>query len=309
LEKVPTAAPVGFEAAIKMMEFNMVGKAVMRAFIIFALIVTAHAIKPFSIKSVTQHLLYSTRSFKFILPDRLQDNFDHANYLAINLSNSLFEVGEGIQNLTGDAASDFGLVAIKAQPLDEVNKSATKQKTCPKKSAPTKRVVKSDRNGGVELIAGMNSDEILPVELPPAPEIAATPVIAPVVQLCATKLFPARLIAISQPSPIELLIALRRSDCEKRTAPKGVLITVIEEATEERATFQGAEKSKVNKIAKAGRIGLLASECEERRTEVVAEELEIEVVAPEEEIIAPQTNEEFKLNLLSDPFEKRSKEP
>lgn len=286
----------------------MVGKAVIRAFIIFALIVTAHAIKPFSIKSVTQHLLYSTRSFKFVLPDRLQDNFDHANYLAINLSNSLFEAGKGIQNFTGDAASDFRLVAIKAQPLDEVNKSATKQKPCQKKSAPAKRVVKPERSGASDLIASVNSDEIMPVELPSAPEIVTTPVLAPVVQPCVTKLFPARLIAISQPRPVEVLIALRRSDCEKREAAQGALIALIEEAMGVKLAFRGGDKSKVVKIAKAEKGNLITSECEDRKTEVAAEELEIEIAEPEEEIIAPQTNEEFKLSPLSEPFEKCSKD-
>ncbi|MGE0128513.1 MAG: hypothetical protein AB7U82_10570 [Blastocatellales bacterium] len=284
----------------------MVGKAVIRAFLILALIVTAHVIKPFSIKSVTQHVLYSTRSFKFVLPAQLRDNFDHANYLAINLSNSLFEAGKGIQNFTKDAASDLGLVAIKVQPLDEVNKSATKPKSGVKKSAPAKRVIKTERSDATDLIASMNSDEIMPVELPPAPEIEATRILAPVVQPCVTKLFPASqralMIAAVQTRPSEILVALRKSDCEKREAAQGVLIVLIQEAMGLKAIFRDPRKSKVE------RNGLIASECEERKTEVVAEDLEIEIAEPEEEIVAPQTNEEFRLSPLSTPFERCSKE-
>lgn len=305
-----TAAIAGFSAAFKTMEFNMVGKAVTRAFIIFALIVTAHAIKPFSIKSVTQHLLYSTRSFKFVLPARMRDNFDHANYLAINLSNSLFEAGKGIQNFAKDTVADFGLVAIKAQPLDEVNKSATKQKPCPKKSAPAKRIIRTERSGASDLpslVASVNSDEIMPVELPPALPIEAAPSITPFVQPCAAKLFPARMITAAQPRPVEfpiqVLVALRKSDCEKREAAKGAWFALIEETKALKAAIRLAEKSRIEKA------NLITSECQERKTEVAAEELEIEVAEPEEEIMAPQETGELSSNPLATPFERCSREP
>ena len=57
------------------------------------------------------------------------------------------------------------------------------------------------------------------------------------------------------------------------------------------------------------REGLSGSECEERKTDVVTEELEIEVAEPEEDVIAPQITEELKTPQFSDPFEKCSKEP
>src|SRR5262249_16820489 len=147
------------QCGFKTMEFNMAGKAILRAFLILVLIVTAHMIKPFSIKNMTQHLLYSARSFKFVLPVRLRDKFDHANYLAINLSNSLFEAGKGVQNFANDTVADFAFAPIKVQPLDEVNKSATKQKSCPKKSAPAKRTIRTERSSAPDLVASVNSDE------------------------------------------------------------------------------------------------------------------------------------------------------
>src|SRR5262249_40287978 len=102
------------------MEFNMAGKAITRAFLILALIVTAHIVKPFSVKSVTQHLLYSTRSFRLVLPVQLRDKFDRANYMAINLSDKLFESGNGISDFANDVVADLAFAPINVQPLDEV---------------------------------------------------------------------------------------------------------------------------------------------------------------------------------------------
>ena len=305
--KDPTVAVVKFNAAFKTMEFNMVGKAAIRAFLILALIVTAHIIKPFSVKSVTQHLLYSTRSFKFVLPGQLRDKFDYANYLAINLSNSLFEGGKGIQNFAKDTAANFSLVAmaIKVQPLDEVNKLATKQRSGAKKSAPAKRVIRTEKNETADLsslsglVASVNSDEIAPVELPPAPVIETTRIIAPMVQPCVTKFFPSRVVAAAPPRPVELLVALRKNDCEKREAAKSSWIIWIEGATGLKATIRGAEKRRGEKT------GLLTSECEDWKTEVVTEEPEIEIAEPEEEPIPPQ----MKVSQFSELFEKCSKEP
>src|SRR5262245_44372181 len=285
------------------MEFNMAGKAIVRAFLILALIGAAHIIKPFSIKSVTQHMLYSSRSFKFVLPVRLRDKFDHANYLAINLSNGLFEAGKGIQNFAKGTVADFAVAPIKVQPLDEVNKSATKQKSCPKKSAPAKRVIRTERSSAPDLVASVNSDEIIPVELPPAPAIETTHILAPIVQPCVTRFFPARTISVAQARPIELVLALRKKDCDKREAVQGIWITLIEEAKAAKAPARIVEKTKAEKI------GLGATECEDRKTEIVTEEFEIEIAEPEEEVVAPQATEELKTSALSEPFEKCSREP
>jgi hypothetical protein len=293
-------------AARKTMEFNMAGKAILRAFLILGLIVTAHLIKPFSIKSVSQHLLYSTRSFRFVLPVRLRDRFDHANYLAINLSDSLFEVGKGIQNFTMDANADFGLVAIKAQPLDEVNKSATKQKPCAKKSAPAKRIIKPEKVSASDLVASVNSDEILPVELPPAPIVEpAHLIIAPPVKPCLTRLLPLKFVTNGTTSPIEIMLALRKVDCGKREAAQVTWVTCIEEEKKLKAAIRIAEKQK------AERTGLLTSECEERKTEIVTEgeELELKVTGPEDESIMFQNSDETRFPSPLELVENCSREP
>lgn len=291
----------------------MAGKAITRAFLILALIVTAHMIKPFSIKSVTQHLIYSTKSFRFALPAQLRDRFDHANYLAINLSNSLFEADEGIRDFAKGVTADLAFGPINVQPLDEVNRSATKQKSCPKKSAPAKRIIRPEKRSATDsaglaslpssysLVASVNSAEITPVELPPAPVIEAT--FVPLVPPRALQLFPARMIAAAQPRPLEVLVALRKVDCEKREAERKARIAWIEDVKEAKGVIR------VDGKPRTGKDGLGGSECEERKTEVVTEEIEIEIAEPEEDVIAPQMNEELKASQFSDPFEKCSREP
>src|SRR5262245_34294345 len=174
------------------MEFNMAGKAILRAFLILALIATAHLIRPFSIKNITRHALYSARSFRFVLPAEMRDRFDHANYLAVNLSDGLFDADEGIRDFTRDMAADLGVGPITVQSLEEVNKSATKPKPSQKKSAPAKRVNRAEKRGVADspvlssLVAIARLDEARVVELPPAQAFEAK--IAPVIPPCLIKL-------------------------------------------------------------------------------------------------------------------------
>src|SRR5687767_6814350 len=132
------------------MEFHMAGKVILKACLVLALIVTAHLIRPFSVKNVTQHLLYSARSFRFALPTQMREKFDHANYLAVNLSNGLFEADEGIRDFTRGMTADLAFRRIDVQPLDEVNKSATKQKPIQKKSAPAKRINRIEKRSVID---------------------------------------------------------------------------------------------------------------------------------------------------------------
>lgn len=68
----------------------MKGQAVARILFVITLIVTAHAIRPFSMKNLTSHILYSTRSLAVVLPDSTRSSFDYANTLAIALSQNMF---------------------------------------------------------------------------------------------------------------------------------------------------------------------------------------------------------------------------
>jgi hypothetical protein len=287
------------------MEFNMARKAITRAFVILALIVTAHLIRPFSIKNVTQHLLYSTRSFRFVLPAQLREKFDHANYLAVNLSNGLFEADEGIRDFTSGMTADLAFAPINVQSLDEVNKSATKQKSCPKKSAPAKRPNRPQKRSAPDppimssLVAIARSNEIRLVELPSAQAIEAA--VGPFVQPYLTKLFPAR---ITTPAPfhsIEAALRLRKRDCERREAVQKARIALIENETGAKGSIWVVQKSGVRKIA------VSVSECEDQKTETTVEEVEAEMMRADP--VEPRAAEESRTPQYSAPFAKCYKDP
>lgn len=282
----------------------MAGKALIRAFVILALIVTAHLIRPFSIKNVTQHLLYSSRSFRFVLPAQLREKFDHANYLAVNLSNGLFQADEGIQDFTSMLTADLGFGPINVQPLDEVNKSATKQKSCPKKSAPAKRPNRTQKRSALDppimsgLVAIARSNEIRWVEMPSAYAIEANA--GPFVQPCLTKLFPARITAPAPFHSIEAALRLRKKDCEKRETDQKARIALIENEAGAKGSIWVVEKSGVRKIP------LSVSQCEDQKTEATTEEGETEIMRADP--VAPRAAEESRTTPFSAPFTKCSKD-
>jgi hypothetical protein len=288
------------------MEFNMDGKAITRVFLILALVVTAHLIRPFSIKNVAQHTLYSARSFRFILPAQLREKFDHANYLAVNLSNSLFEADEGIRDFTSGITADLAFGPINVQTLEEVNKSATKQKQpCQKKSAPAKRINRTEKRGATDmpalsnLVAIMRSDEIRLVELPPARVIKAN--VVPLDPPCLTRRFLPGMTASAPISPIESALMLRKKDCERREGDHKTRIAWIEDETGAKSAIWVFEKSSVRKI------GVSVSECEDQPTEASFEAVEIEIMKSDAD--EPRAAEESKAGLFSAPLAKCSKDP
>jgi hypothetical protein len=287
------------------MEFNMAGKAILRVFLILALVATAHLIRPFSIKNVTRHTLYSARSFRFVLPAQLRDKFDHANYLAVNLSDGWFEADEGIRDFTRDMAADLWFGPINVQPLEEVNKSATKPKPCQKKSAPAKRVNRPEKRSVADsaaftsMVAIARLDEFRVIELPPAQTLEAKMV--PVIPRCLIKLFPAR---INVPAPvrsIEAVFALRKRDCENREANQKGRVTWIKDETGVKSAIWVVEKSKAEKN------NLGVSECEDQPSETTAEEVEMEIIRTDS--VTPRAAEESKSSSFSAPFAKCAKDP
>src|SRR5438128_1891975 len=70
----------------------MASKAIQRTLLVIVLIVTAHVLKPFSIRSMTKHLLRSANSFSFILPDGALCTLEQADYLARVLDGSFERV-------------------------------------------------------------------------------------------------------------------------------------------------------------------------------------------------------------------------
>jgi hypothetical protein len=303
--KGSTAAISRSNAVSKTMEFNMAGKAILRAFLILALIATAHLIRPFSVKNVARHALYSARSFRFVLPAQLRDKFDNANYLAVNLSDGLFDADEGIRDFTKELVADLEFGPINVQPLDEVNRSTTKQKPCQKKSAPAKRVNRTGKRGAADLpsmsnlVALARSNEISLGELPLAQafEVNVVPIIPP----CLMRIFPARINAALPVRPIEAALALRKRDCEKREAVQKARITWIEDESGAKSAIWVIEKSGARKINPG------VSECENQRTEATAEEVEIEIMKSDS--VEPRAAEESKASSLLAPFAKCPKDP
>lgn len=69
----------------------MASKAIQRTLLIVILIVTAHALKPFSVRSLTRHLLRSANSFSFMLPSSALCSLERADYLARVLDGTLHQ--------------------------------------------------------------------------------------------------------------------------------------------------------------------------------------------------------------------------
>lgn len=68
----------------------MTGQAVLRALIIIALIVTANAVKPFSVRNVTNQIFSAADSLRIVLPDSAEVGLSNANLLAVTLTRSWF---------------------------------------------------------------------------------------------------------------------------------------------------------------------------------------------------------------------------
>jgi hypothetical protein len=286
------------------MEFKMAGKVILRAFLVLALIITANLIRPFSVKNVTQHVLYSARSFRFALPTQLREKFDHANYLAVNLSNSVFEADEGIRDFTRVITGDLAFSPIDVQSLEEVNKSATKQKSLPKKSAPAKRINRIERKGAAEppilssLMAFAHSSEIRLFELSPASAIEAHS--AQFAPLCPTRPLPVRINASAPIRAIEAALTPRKRDCEKRETDQRTRITLIEDETGAQSAIWVVEKSGLRKI------NIRVSEPGEQKIEATDEEVQTEMMRTEP--APPRTPEEPKASSPSSPFAKYPKD-
>jgi len=286
------------------MEFNMAGKTILRAFLVLALVITAHLIKPFSIKNVTQHLLYSARSFRFALPAELREKFDHANYLAVNLSNSVFEADEGIRDFTRVMTRDLAFMPIDVKPLDEGAKSATKQKSSPKKSAPAKQVIRIDKRVPAEppilpsLIALARMDEIRLVEFAHARMIETT--VSPFIPPCLTKLIPARITVAAPIRSIEVALTPRKRDCEKRETDQKARIAWIEDESGAKSAIWIVERSGEKKTS------LNVSGPEDQKAEAAAGEAEIENMGAEP--ATPRAAEEPKPRPLASPFAKCPKD-
>jgi hypothetical protein len=93
----------------------MISKAILKVLFVVALILTAHALKPFSIRSIAKQVLGSVRSFSFILPGETVSGIKQVSYLAKALhTNTIAE--PATPAWTESAIAKSRLMASEKQP-------------------------------------------------------------------------------------------------------------------------------------------------------------------------------------------------
>lgn len=131
-----------------------VRKAVIQIALLITLVVTANAIKPFSLGNVALHTLAAAQSFSFVLPDAAAERIEQANYLAQAYGRSLFD-GDGsnsiwpsqnvlsagllASNFSGEPPVETGIVEAEIKDVDSCEPG--------RKSAPAKRPVRRVKPG------------------------------------------------------------------------------------------------------------------------------------------------------------------
>jgi hypothetical protein len=285
------------------MELAMSGTIVIRILLFLALMITAHAFKPFSIKNVTQHLIYSTRSFAFVLPQGTRTIFDQANSLALNLSENLFdndltEMGVTDQMMALQTERQKLQPAARIWTPDEPVKPVRKTKPAVRRSAPAKRVERNDRFDAANIAAVIDdeirqvADEAVAYEVKERDDagVTLTPVILPVIT---------EDLSWPQVLPVGFLGALERVGCSEQKIPLRRMIAAIQVTNQKRLTLQLLGRSKT-----------VAPECEGEKpdsgeTEAIAPEVEAPVqeeAQPEEKQPEEQETPPSPLKCPSDPM-------
>ncbi|MFN0086188.1 MAG: hypothetical protein ACKVX9_12445 [Blastocatellia bacterium] len=209
---------------------------VIRTLLVVVLFVTAHVIRPFSIKNVTRHLLYSTRSFAFVLPGQKRAEFDTANDLALSLSDGWFQSGaRRFVEAPAAAGPDSWQLALKLVTLDGANRVISAPKPEGKRAAPARRMPRVDRIDSDDLIAGIGwneeaageeapASEALPVNEDSSEESAPAPMWTPPTAARTGAEMKATPIAFLLPS----LNAIRKIDCRRQETPIVKLIALTD---------------------------------------------------------------------------------
>jgi hypothetical protein len=219
----------------------MLGQTVARILLVITLIVTAHAIKPFSAKNITSHLLYLTRSLAVILPDSARSGFDQANQLALTLSNRLFSDEQTGLRRSRAISADSGSIAINSEPSTDI--------TSYEIGAPIKKARASMKRQSIE-VNSIDSDlielagtETLSEPIPagwavPREFPAAMPLALPVLRLkmeCALlkRIQPIRVDLFHlMPPKMWTIYEPKKSGCDKRNGKHTKLIAFLENTQE-----------------------------------------------------------------------------
>jgi hypothetical protein len=233
----------------------MLGQTVARILLVITLIVTAHAIKPFSVKNITSHLLYSSRSLSVILPDSARSGFDRANQLALTLSNSLFSDRQTGLRWSNGMSAGSGSMAINPEFPTDITSYETvapikKAKASLKRQIIAVNSIDSDSDlielAGLETVSKPRATDLkIPREFP-----AAMPLALPVIHLkmeCAL-LKSIQPISIDtfhlMPPKMRIIYEPKKAGCDKRTGKQTKLIAFIEETKERRkSAWIRAERS------------------------------------------------------------------
>jgi hypothetical protein len=240
----------------------MLGQTVARILIVITLIVTAHAIKPFSVKNISSHLLYLTRSLAFILPDSARSGFDQANKLALTLSNSLFSDRQTGLRWSQERSEWSNSIAINSKPSTDITSYETgppikKARASMKRQSIAVNTIKSDlielaglsdtaevaRDGATDESAATESEPALkprPAVLKVPREFPrAMPLALPVFRLkmdCALmkRIQPIRveMFPLMPPSKRWMIYEPKKSGCDKPNGKQTKLIAFFEEAKE-----------------------------------------------------------------------------
>jgi hypothetical protein len=223
----------------------MLGQTVARILVVITLIVTAHAIKPFSVKNITSHFLYSSRSLAFILPDSARSGFDQANKLALTLSDSLFSNENTGLLWTKRKDANSNRLAMNSKPMPDI--------TADFSSDEIGSIIKAKRIYKKRPVTAASTAESGPIDMTGALvageadynfTTAAMPDALPLLRLnleCALKRTqPIRLEMLYLRTPkIETIYEPKRSGCDKFYGKQTKLIAFVEQKKERLRFDQG----------------------------------------------------------------------
>lgn len=161
-----------------------VSKAVLQVALVITLVVTANAIKPFSVGNVALHTLAAARSFSFVLPDAAVEKIEHANFLAEVYGGNIFDDDGKNSIWATNEILKSGLLATRISPtlFDGAEIKDVTPKDPARKSSPVKRAghrVKHGRDGNDEISGSAPKTAPRMVMPPPAPAYDSLAMIQP----------------------------------------------------------------------------------------------------------------------------------
>lgn len=203
----------------------MTGQAVIRTVFVIALMITAHAIKPFSLDNVTTQMLSTARSLSFVLPEAAVASIEHANFLAAALGVGAHEAQDSsMKPLLGATLAQQVLADVQIAP-EEVGQPVKKGKIV-KRLAALKRAVRASQPELASIIATQAPVALLPVV--PALDEAQLLLARPVIH-AFTQSLPFTVLHEVSAWSASLSFMSRQTDCEPRDAKSVRMVAIFEE--------------------------------------------------------------------------------